>query len=111
VYNDLKPDNLLLDYKKDPSLDSINLVDFGFVSNYLERSEHIEMKELNQFQGNLMNSSMNQMEFKSSSRRDDMIALLYLTVYLLNGTLPWLCIQNDKQDPMVFLEQVLEIKR
>ena len=62
------------------------------------------MKELNKFQGNLMNSSVHQMEFKSSSRRDDMIALLYLTVYLLNGTLPWLCVKNDNQDPSAFLE-------
>ena len=34
-------------------------------------------------------ASVYQMDFKSTSRRDDMIALLYLTVYLLNNGVPW----------------------
>ena len=101
----------MLDYKKDPSLNSINLVDFGFVSKYLKGGKHIAVKDLNHFRGNIMYSSVHQMDFKTTSRRDDMIALLYLTVYLLNGSLPWSSIQNDNQDPSIVLEQVLNVKR
>ena len=36
------------------------------------------------FQGNILFASLNQMEFRQTSRRDDLISLFFLLVYLLN---------------------------
>ena len=36
------------------------------------------------FQGNLLFSSVSQMKFLKTSRRDDFISLFYMIVYLLN---------------------------
>ena len=70
----------------------IILIDFGFSKKYFTHDgyhiDDIELKE--SFQGNIMFSSLNQMEFKNTSRKDDMISLCYLMKYLLNGrTFPW----------------------
>jgi serine/threonine protein kinase len=90
IYNDLKPDNILLDFKSS-NLDSVNLVDFGFATKYLDRrGEHLHEGMLQSFRGNMLTSSTNLMMFKTTSRRDDMISLLYLIIYLLNQTLPWI---------------------
>ena len=86
----MKPDNILLDFQS-KSLDSVNLVDFGFSTKYLDKDgKHLPQRDLESFRGNMLFASSNQFEFKSTSRRDDLISLLYLMVYLLNKDLPWL---------------------
>lgn len=69
----------------------VSLTDFGFASSYLKlHGEHISEKQtVKYFRGNLMFSSVNQMEFMTTSRRDDLISLCLLTLYLLNeGEMP-----------------------
>ena len=115
MYNDLKLDNLLVDYKQHlPSKSaankdcfanaSINLVDFGFATKYVERKRsnkkdasdeqdnapvHMSKTEVDVFRGNMIFSSTNQLQFYSTSRRDDLIALCYLLIYLVRqGELP-----------------------
>lgn len=106
IYNDLKLDNLLVDYKQHlPAKSaanknafanaSINLVDFGFATKYVERARsrkkdgnadetvHISKTEVDVFRGNMIFSSTNQLQFYSTSRRDDLIALCYLLIYLV----------------------------
>ena len=36
------------------------------------------------FEGNLLFSSLNQMEFRKTSKRDDLTQLFYMMTYLLN---------------------------
>lgn len=114
IYNDLKLDNLLVDYKQHlPSKSaakkdcfanaSINLVDFGFATKYVEKKRssrkdtsaedsapvHMSKTEVDVFRGNMIFSSTNQLQFYSTSRRDDLIALCYLLIYLVRqGELP-----------------------
>lgn len=100
VYNDLKLDNLLLDFKQSlparPSIYencfadvTINLVDYGFTTKYLMREpgctqlKHIEKKEVETFRGNMIFSSSNQLRFFNTSRRDDLVSLCYLMIYLV----------------------------
>jgi serine/threonine protein kinase len=40
TYNDLKPQNILFDYK-DKSMSSVNLVDFGLASKYVDSKGNI----------------------------------------------------------------------
>ena len=64
----------------------MRLVDFGFATRYMDEctGKHIIKQEVQTFRGNMMFSSAYQMDFKTTSRRDDIISLLYLLVYLLN---------------------------
>jgi hypothetical protein len=36
-----------------------------------------------------MTSSLNLMRFRTPSRRDDLISLVYFSIFLLNKNLPW----------------------
>ena len=108
VYNDLKLDNLLLDADTDiknvsktdddifDMLD-VNLIDFGYTTKYEDPTtkEHIGQSKLDMFRGNIVFSSVHQMQFNATSRRDDMISLFYLLIYLLkNGQMPGLSKKN-----------------
>ena len=94
VYNDLKLDNIMIGYGKKPIKSnegksllegfSLHLVDFGFATKYISKGVHIECSDVPTFRGNMMFSSLNQLNFKTPSRRDDMIALCYLLSFLLN---------------------------
>ena len=104
VFNDLKLDNLLFNF--DTKIDDImkttdedifrennvNIIDFGFASPYktLDGSEeHLPKVRMDLFQGNILFSSINQLSFHSTSRRDDLIQIFYLMIYLFKkGQLP-----------------------
>ena len=90
IYNDLKLDNILVGDKDSApdSLSDIRLIDFGLCTSYLDASgEHIPMSTQSTFFGNIAFGSANAMNFKSVSRRDDLISLSYLLVYMVQGTL------------------------
>ena len=61
----------------------INLVDFGFITKYVEGvpKKHIPKQEVQTFKGNIIFSSLSQMKFLSTSRRDDLRSLIYLLIY------------------------------
>ena len=121
IYNDLKLDNLLIDLKHHlPSKvaenqscfakTSINLVDFGFATKYTERNAekkvvHIEKHQVDVFRSNIIFSSTHQLQFYSTGRRDDLISLVYLLIFLCNrGSLPKLDMYGDKDHYDMFKE-------
>ena len=97
VYNDLKPDNILIGLKDQlPKSDSqknifedasMHLVDFGLATKWTdcETGMHIKQSKTKYFAGNIYFSSNNQLEGKTSSRRDDLHSLIYMLIYLLNS--------------------------
>lgn len=109
VFNDLKLDNLLFDMDADAKKlrtteenifdkNNINIIDFGFVCPYVDQDtqEHLEKTQLDIFRGNMVFSSINQLKFHSTSRRDDLISLFYLLVYLFKrGNLPGTTVPAD----------------
>lgn len=96
IYNDLKLDNLLIgnddrlpdQFESTNCFDnvSINIVDFGFVTRFMDETNqnHLAVQNVKIFRGNIMFASPNQLNFRSTSRRDDLISLVYLIVYMLN---------------------------
>ena len=65
--------------------DSVQIIDFGFACSYLDADgKHVESEGVAEFQGNVFFASVNQMNYMSTGRRDDLISLVYLLVYLLN---------------------------
>lgn len=65
---------------------SVNLVDFGFATSYIDQStgQHVEKEEVDIFRGNMIFASLNQLDFKVTSRRDDLLSLCYFLIYLFN---------------------------
>ena len=88
TFNDLKPENIMVDKKYASHGIKVHLVDFGFADKFISdhTGKHIDEKEaLDMFQGNLMYASLDQMSFYRTSRRDDLLSLFYLIVHLLNN--------------------------
>jgi hypothetical protein len=52
------------------------------------------------FQGNMLFSSVRQMEFRKTSRKDDLIALFYLMIYSLNDEVLFVGKPGSKENPM-----------
>ena len=93
VYNDLKHDNVLIgthDFKEEQNIESRNftdlrLIDFGLTSRYLdENGEHIDPNLESKFKGNMLFASPTTFDFKVTSRKDDLISLVYLLIYLID---------------------------
>ena len=85
----------------------IKLIDFGVARPYLDNDgNHIKMSD-STFTGNIIFSSKNGMANKSLSRRDDLISLTYVLLYLLQGNLSFLI--SDVSDLDSF-KRMLECK-
>ena len=84
TYNDLKLNNIMID--KNPDGIRMTLIDYGFAESYRNKAgEHVAPEtSVETFQGNLLFASGNQMDFFKTSRRDDLISLSYIMLFLLN---------------------------
>ena len=89
THNDLKLENIMVNTMGSLNADpQVFLIDFGFTDKYMEKDgkTHINAKKTTDvFQGNMVFSSVRQMEFRKTSRKDDLIALFYLMIFTLNG--------------------------
>ena len=88
TFNDLKPENIMINIQDDGTA-KVFLIDFGFAAKYVKdkTGDHIEVNDgTDMFQGNLLFSTVSQMKFLKTSRRDDIISLFYMIVYLLNDS-------------------------
>lgn len=100
IHCDIKPDNIMIgNYKEDmKNMNQIYLIDFGISSKYMDDDgNHIKLEEDVKFKGNIVFSSKNAFIGKTLSRRDDIISLMYLMIYLIDSKLRWLdsCVSAD----------------
>ena len=88
VHLDIKPANFLVG---NPDDSVIYLIDYGISKKYRSsiKGKHIMLLKKNKFKGTLNFSSINSMEGYESSRRDDLISIGYMLIYLIKGELPW----------------------
>jgi serine/threonine protein kinase len=74
------------------------LVDFGICSElYDKHGKHVDEGNWTSFRGTLLFSSLHTMENKPMSRRDDLIQVVYMLVFLL-GDLPFKAQANTYDD-------------
>ena len=85
THNDVKPSNIMIDFAKNGQVKA-TLIDFGFAKKFVDsNNNHIEQSEIDMFQGNLVYSSYSQMNFESTSRKDDLISIFYLLATMMNS--------------------------
>lgn len=88
----MSQDNIFEKYK-------VTMIDFGFASKYVDdkTNEHICKERVEISRGNMEFASINQMKFYSTSRRDVLISLFYLMVYMFKGgEIPSVAINPDQ---------------
>ena len=95
THNDLKPENIMLgSYRQKHGANKsynvfretkMHLIDYGFARPFMVDGQHISEGDLDNFKGNIAFASLNLLNFKKTSRKDDLEALLYLLVFLLRG--------------------------
>ena len=69
---------------RDKSSD-IKLIDFGLAEKYLDKNgDHIERTEVDEFRGNILFGSHNTMSFHTSTRKNDLISLSYLLIFIIS---------------------------
>ena len=96
---DLKPNNIVIGDADDTELHKIRIIDFGISKKFRDiNGNHINCGQESIFQGNFVFASVNAHNYITLSRRDDLIQLCYLLVYLLDGDLPFIFnnLSNDR---------------
>ena len=74
------------------------LIDFGLASKFTDCDGNHCEKPDTAFKGNLMFASVNQLEFKQPSRRDDLISLCYMLLFVINDSV-FPC-ENSSYEPI-----------
>ena len=75
----------------------IKMIDFGLAQKYLDaQGNHIPAVREKYFQGNLIFASKHCFNLVTHSRRDDLISLSYLLLYLIDGDLAFLAADDDQ---------------
>ena len=90
----------------------MKLIDFGLITDYLDKDgNHIEESLANSgnnnFAGNVAFCSKNAMNFMRLSRRDDLISLTYMLLYMHQGRLAFA--DHHRFSPNMF-EEIRQIK-
>ena len=88
LHRDIKPENFLFgigEYSK-----KMHAIDFGLSKRFLDdNNTHIPTRHHNKFTGTIRYLSTNVHEGNEPSRRDDLISIGYMLMFLLKGSLPW----------------------
>ena len=110
IHRDIKPDNIVLDkdYKK------LYFIDFGLSKEYKRNGKHIPFRLKISPTGTLRYMSKYCNKMMEVSRRDDIISMVYVLIYLYKGTLPWQGIdgktKSEKYRAVADLKETLDIK-
>ena len=92
VHLDLKPANILMeiDPDEDNLFQSLIIADFGLSQKFVDsRGNHDPYYFTNKAIGTLKFCSVNSLKGLKLTRRDDLISVLYILVYLSTKQLPW----------------------
>jgi serine/threonine protein kinase len=104
VHRDIKPDNFMLSMvgNSDDSSSSIekklNIIDFGLSRFYMKGDKHVDNTGDRSIVGTIRYISKHVHEGNVYSRRDDIISILYVAIYLVKGSLPWMGLTAKKGD-------------
>eukprot|EP00401_Gymnodinium_catenatum_P063118 CAMPEP_0117520530 /NCGR_PEP_ID=MMETSP0784-20121206/33214_1 /TAXON_ID=39447 /ORGANISM="" /LENGTH=628 /DNA_ID=CAMNT_0005316523 /DNA_START=58 /DNA_END=1942 /DNA_ORIENTATION=- len=98
THNDIKPDNFMFSHRADQRL---VLIDFGLATPFWLRKHKKHQDHVKRGQGIVGSArfaSPNAHNGMTMGRRDDLISLCYVIVFLLTATLPWMFPKSQTQD-------------
>jgi serine/threonine protein kinase len=97
IHRDIKPSNFMIKESK------LYLIDFGMCKRYETNGKHMKCKQLTKIIGTPNFVSLNVHNGIEPSRRDDIISIIYVMMYLLFGTLEWF--YEKSIEKMVLMKQ------
>lgn len=109
LHRDIKPSNIVID-DDDEDETLLYLVDFGLAKYYIDSNSkrHIPPKYGKKMVGTTRFASIHAHDGQELSRRDDLISLGYMMVYLWKGKLPWQNVGGTESEQK---ERVMNKKR
>ena len=126
IHRDIKPENFMIaqsqtqtqtqtqthtqtqDYEPTKKL---HIIDFGLSRIYMKDGAHIPNKPNSSIVGTMRYISTHIHEGNVYSRRDDIISILYVIIYLLKGRLPWCGLKKSAGDKRTKAEIIYEMKK
>lgn len=81
------------------TMHKIRLIDYGLCTKYVDHNgQHIEQKKEQKFLGNTTFASINSLNLVSLGRRDDLISLCYILLYIIDGNIIFLDVDPNLTD-------------
>ena len=91
VHRDIKPENFMLTVDK-----RLHIIDFGLSRFYMKGDKHVVNTGDKSIVGTMRYISTHIHNGDVYSRRDDIISIMYVAIYLVKGKLPWMGIVPQK---------------
>ena len=129
IHRDIKPENFMIsrlglqdredreeheeheEHEEQATLKRLHIIDFGLSRIYIKDGTHIPNKQNSSIVGTMRYISTHIHEGNVYSRRDDIISILYVIIYLLKGKLPWCGLKVESEDKRTKAEIVYEVKK
>jgi serine/threonine protein kinase len=116
VHRDIKPENFMIGISKsdkeakENDVKTLHIIDFGLSKFYKKGDKHVINTNDKSMVGTMRYVSTYIHDGSVYSRRDDIISILYVSIYLLKGTLPWCGLCPKKGDTQT-KEQLVYAKK
>ena len=110
IHKDIKPQNFV-NGRKDPK--NIYIIDFGFSKKYRSSRTGKHIKYINKYVaiGSMSFISINANRGYEQSRRDDLEALGYMLIFLVNDNLPWMSIEDLNINKRMKCQKICDVKK
>jgi serine/threonine protein kinase len=116
VHRDIKPENFMISLlnveqkQKEGGEKMLHIIDFGLSKFYMKGDKHVTNTHDRSIVGTMRYISKHTHDGDVYSRRDDIISIIYVSIYLLKGTLPWCGLYPKKGDTRTKEEIVYDKK-
>jgi serine/threonine protein kinase len=120
VHRDIKPENFMIgisksdkepkEPKENDRTAMLHIIDFGLSKFYKKGDKHVINTNDKSMVGTMRYVSTHVHDGSVYSRRDDIISIIYVSIYLIKGTLPW-CGLCPKKDDTLTKERIVYNKK
>ena len=116
VHRDIKPENFMISLpnteqkQKEDRGKMLHVIDFGLSRFYMKGDSHVINTYDRSIVGTIRYISTHIHDGNVYSRRDDIISIVYISIYLLKGKLPWMGLYPKKGDTRTKEELVYDKK-
>jgi serine/threonine protein kinase len=110
LHRDIKPENFMISCDAEGGEKKLNIIDFGLSRFYMKGDKHVINTYNKSIVGTIRYISKHIHGGDVYARRDDIISIVYVAIYLLKGKLPWTGLYTKKGDTRTKEELVYDKK-